>query len=343
MANQQTKVRQEAADRARQLTVRTLEKLDELGLPSTPDFYELWFRYFEGHPDIVRAINAHTGHVDELVCMKIHGQFLSTVQQEGAVHKVNDKVQMSISSLVQKLKSASAATSEYGDSLSGVSDKVSNAKTLDDLGEVVTVMLDDTKKMVAKNKELEADLVASSRQVEELRNYLDTAKKEATTDGLTEISNRKAFDSAIAAGVAEAHEKGTPLTLLMLDIDHFKKFNDTYGHPMGDQVLRLVAKMLVGNIKGQDTAARYGGEEFSVILPGTPLEAGVKVAESLRRAIEARELINKSDGKKLGAITISIGAAELKMKEPVSSIIERADAALYQAKHSGRNRVSVAE
>ena len=126
---------------------------------------------------------------------------------------------------------------------------------------------------------------------------------------------------------------------MMLDIDHFKKFNDTFGHPAGDQVLRLVGRTLVSNVKGQDMAARYGGEEFSIILPATPLSAGMRVAEILRHSIESKEITNKATGQKLGRITLSIGVAEYHPEESIASFIERADTALYEAKKTGRNKV----
>lgn len=325
------------------LTVKVLEKIDSLGLQSTPEIYELWYRYFEGHPDIVRAIDAQPGAVDEKLCVELHTKFFTMQAQEGSIRRVNNEVQNSINTLVSRLKSATAATTEYGDTLDGVAERLDGATTIDQLADVVANMLTDTKRMVSKNRELEGELVKSTHEVEELKQYLDTVKKEATTDGLTDIANRKSFDSTLREAVEISAKEEQPLTLLLLDIDHFKNFNDTFGHPMGDQVLRLVARVLVGNIKGQDTAARYGGEEFAVILPDTPLVSGAKVAETLRRAIETRELVNKSDNKKLGSITISIGVAELRPGEQPSTLIERADEALYKAKNAGRNRVSTAD
>ena len=126
--------KQQKTQQTQALAIRTLEKLEELHLPSTPEFFELWYRYFEGHPDIVRAINDHEGKVDEAACETIHSRYLSIQAQEGPIRKVNDQVQNSIATLVTKLKSANAATSEYGDSLTGVSQKIENATTLDDLG-----------------------------------------------------------------------------------------------------------------------------------------------------------------------------------------------------------------
>jgi diguanylate cyclase len=126
---------------------------------------------------------------------------------------------------------------------------------------------------------------------------------------------------------------------LLTDIDHFKKFNDTYGHQTGDQVLRLVALAVKQNVKGHDVACRYGGEEFAVLLPHTSLRQAVTVAEHIRRAVLTKELVKRSTGENLGRITISIGVSSFVAQDTVQSMIARADAALYAAKAAGRNLV----
>jgi diguanylate cyclase len=128
----------------------------------------------------------------------------------------------------------------------------------------------------------------------------------------------------------------------MVDIDHFKSFNDNFGHQIGDQVLRLVARTLIEGVKGKDVAARYGGEEFVILLPDTTLPAGVAVGNSLRKAVATKDVINRSSGEKLGRITMSVGVAEFTPGEKITDLIERADAALYTAKHNGRNQVAAA-
>jgi diguanylate cyclase len=126
---------------------------------------------------------------------------------------------------------------------------------------------------------------------------------------------------------------------LMADIDHFKSFNDKYGHLTGDQMLRLVALSVKQNVKGQDIAARYGGEEFVIALPNTSLKSAITVADHIRRAVMTKELMKRSSGERLGRLTISIGAAVLRPSDTPQHLLERADNCLYAAKRHGRNRV----
>ena len=182
-------------------------------------------------------------------------------------------------------------------------------------------------------------LQRSSEQVNELKGKLDDVRKESLTDPLTGAANRKAFDNALSEALSAAQESSEPVSLLMCDIDHFKKFNDSWGHQTGDQVLRLVASCLSDNVKGKDTAARYGGEEFVVILRNTPLAGAVRVADQIRTTVESKKLIKKSTGDILGTITISIGVSQFMNGESADALIRRADACLYGAKHAGRNLV----
>ena len=164
-------------------------------------------------------------------------------------------------------------------------------------------------------------------------------RTESQTDPLTGLANLKLFDGALAKAIAEAREKGEPLSLLMADVDYFKLFNDKFGHQTGDQVLRLVAQSMKQNVKGQDTAARYGGEEFVIALPKTALRSAITVADQVRKAVMGKELMKRSNGERLGRVTVSIGVALLHADDTAQSLIERADTCLYAAKRNGRNRV----
>ena len=255
------------------------------------------------------------------------------------MRKVSDQVQTSIVELVGMLKSATSATQQYNDSLGGVSESLEKAGSIEDLGSVISDIVQETRKMLTKNHELEEHLASSATKVTELKQYLETVKKEASTDSLTGIANRKAFDKRLMDSIEESITGKQPMVLMMIDIDFFKKFNDTYGHPAGDQILRLVARTLLSNVKGQDMAARYGGEEFAIILPATPLSAGLRVAEVLRKAVESKEVTNKVSNERLGSISISVGVAEYVVGESSEDLITRADTALYEAKRTGRNKV----
>lgn len=330
------------ASRATELSALALDKIEKLNLQPVPQIYELWFRYFQGDPEIVSAINAHSGTMDEVSCHKFYKRYLSETARDDTVRKISDQVQQAIAELAGTLHSAQSATSVYGETLGNAGQKIENAESLEDLGRIVSVIVNDTKMMMKKNHDLEFQLTSSSTQVAELKKNLDNVKKEAMTDGLTGLANRKAFDKQIRDWIEDTSLSGGALCLLMMDIDHFKKFNDTHGHQVGDQVLRLVARVLTDGVKGRDMAARYGGEEFAIILPETPLTAALKVADALRKSVECKELVNKVSNENLGQITLSVGVAQYIVGESVADFIDRADAALYQAKKNGRNRVETA-
>ena len=187
-------------------------------------------------------------------------------------------------------------------------------------------------------KRLRANNTTVSSNIKLQREY----KRNAMIDGLTGLYNRRWIDEALPRFVTRYGRSGHPLSVLMLDVDHFKTFNDTYGHAIGDRVLVIVGQTLRANLRPSDLVARYGGEEFLVILPDTNVDAGRQCAERIRLAV-ADVALDVGDGEPRKRITISLGGACLKEREPVAELLARADEALYAAKHGGRNRVTYSE
>ncbi|TVQ83825.1 MAG: GGDEF domain-containing protein [Micavibrio sp.] len=318
------------------------KRIEQEKLQRLPERYELWYRYYEGDPEICNAIDRHEGPFTDEICQEFYNKFISRISVDDAMRKINDHLQKALGEVAEAIGGMHDATSDYGTSLATVTDHLQEAHSIEDLEKVILTLAEDTKKMVEHNRSLEEQLENSSTQVNVLKESLDSVRHEAMTDGLTGLANRRAFDSYLKEAVENAQEEGYPLTLMMLDIDHFKPFNDNYGHQIGDQVLRLVARCLIDGVKGRDKAARYGGEEFAIILPETPLKAGIIVGDALRKSVESREVINRTNNQNLGKITLSVGVAELKPGETLENLISRADAALYTAKQNGRNQVAAA-
>jgi len=195
------------------------------------------------------------------------------------------------------------------------------------------------------NEVLEARVYERTRALEEVRHGLEAANAEllrlSTTDSLTQLANRRRFDRLLDEEIRRARRSGSPLSVLLADIDHFKRVNDSYGHPFGDECLRQVAAVLAAHCqRAGDVAARYGGEEFVVLLPGLDAGQAIALAESIRCAITQLQL---QHGEQPVALTISLGVATLTpaLVAPVD-LLAAADAALYQAKNGGRNRVVLA-
>ncbi|QDV79809.1 GGDEF domain-containing protein [Botrimarina mediterranea] len=184
------------------------------------------------------------------------------------------------------------------------------------------------------NHDLQSKLARAEEQIQSQAALIRTHESEARTDSLTGLANRRAFDDEINRRFAEWERRGTPFSLLILDVDHFKAFNDTHGHQAGDEVLRKVAKAINGCVREMDLACRYGGEEFAVVMPTTESADGCVLAERVRTAIEA--LVVPFEGKEL-SVTASVGLAGIAVEDKLGGLVKRADEALYASKDAGRN------
>lgn len=188
---------------------------------------------------------------------------------------------------------------------------------------------------------LRAELASSQLELTSMRDRLGQLESEAIKDPLTGLLNRRGFDQAVQQ-LRFSGASLTSATLLMLDLDHFKRINDSYGHLFGDQVLCATAKVLNSVIKGRDIAARFGGEEFLILLPGTPESGAVALAEQFRQAFARAKVRRAGSDKVIDQLTVSIGVAVPRQDEPLDRTIDRADTALYRAKNDGRNCVRIA-
>lgn len=308
-----------------------------------PRNYEIWYVYATGYNTalnkIINETLSHNGKLTESDLEQIYETYLSQTRTTERIDKVGARVISEIDDVMTLITDALGMTTTFGRSLEGASKSLSTANDREQVRAVVEALVASTREMQDTNRALEARLTASKQEVGSLQQSLEAIRNESLTDPLTSLGNRKYFDRALEGAMSHAADSGEPLALLMLDIDHFKAFNDNYGHLTGDQVLRLVALSVKQTIKGQDVAARYGGEEFAVVLPNTALRQALTVADNIRRAVMSKQLKKKSTGEILGRVTVSVGVSMQQPGDDREKLIERADTCLYAAKRNGRNRV----
>lgn len=320
-----------------------IDLLKRATIPPYPQFYELLYTYATGvNPALNARINAifRDGHATADIAERLYNEFLRSQDANERISSVSERMSDRIHAIHDAIDTAMTTANAYSASLQVASGDLGTDE-LDGvrLRELTNALLSETRRMQDASLQLETNLAASRDDIEALQRDLDDVRREALLDPLTKVYNRKAFDDGLLRAVGRAREHGDHLCLMLIDIDHFKRFNDTWGHQTGDQVLRLVAMTLKSNIKGKDIAARYGGEEFAAILPDIDLEGAVILADNIRKAIRAKELLKRSTNEKLGRVTASFGVAMYRPDDTPSSLIERADRCLYAAKAAGRDKV----
>lgn len=328
-------------ERAASYAVSAFGRMTDHKVPPTPDNYAIWYAYVsDGLPDLRKEIDqllAEGTPFTPDVCESLFLRHFGSERERLGLDDASRRLESAMDSVAEAVGSVEKGAAAYGRELADFSGRIGDGSG--DVAAVLAAMQEKTRQMTAMNAALERQLTESRNEVTELRANLDKVEEEASTDALTGISNRKVFDRILQESAADAQTHTGFLSLLMVDIDFFKKFNDTHGHLLGDQVLKLVAKTLVETVRDDDTAARYGGEEFAVVMPGAPLREALQVAENIRRTVAGKRIVNRRTGQDMGRVTLSIGVAEMSLGEALTGFIQRADEALYAAKRGGRNRV----
>jgi diguanylate cyclase len=320
-----------------------LGQIRALRQSAAPRNYEIWYTYATGYnPSLNQVVNealSRSGSLTQNDVDQIYDNHIASTRLTDRIDSVGSQFMDEIEQVMAMIDAAVGNASSYSESLADVSQRLGGAVDRDGLRTIVESLVQTAQEMEQSNKKLDAHLSASKQEINQLQQNLEAVRTESLTDPLTSLANRKYFDMALDKAIADAVTKGEPMSLMLTDIDHFKNFNDTFGHLTGDQVLRLVALSVKQNVKGQDLAARYGGEEFAVVLPDTVLRSAITVAEHIRRAVMTKELMKRSTGEHLGRVTVSIGLASMRPGDTAQTLIERADKCLYAAKRNGRNRV----
>lgn len=335
---------EENSEQAAELLRLVIPRLARLDIPVNPVNYALWYEYLLGRNHELNA------RLDEVSVDKAsfsselaEGLFRDHLMGVDAnrLECIGAEAWSLFVKMANRFTEAGGELTEFQGQLADVGHAFEKCSDLPEAKRVMPGLVKHVSLVMASNASLSEQLQASASEMEHLRQELEVIRLQARLDPLTGIANRKTLNDRLTKALEKEPLEGHANCLMMIDVDHFKRVNDDYGHLVGDKVLKFVAAMLHQSVKGRDFVARYGGEEFSVLLEGTPCSGAVSVANQIRANIETAKIRRSDTGELLRPVTVSIGVACASEDTP-ESLIDRADKALYDAKNSGRNRVTLA-
>ncbi len=333
---------QDAPDKAKRIFNRLVDMFEEQNINPSPLNYYVWYQYLKGdipqfRQEMDAILNDPFGYTDR-VGRRLYDEYLS---DEDTVKTDFDRAfRRLIDVMVRKMNAWSLKLESHTEALDRASSELAKPN-LDatQVKNITDTVLNAANTMKENSAAFQREMEESSEEVRILKQELIKARSEAMQDELTEIGNRKMFNTTIEELLLDAQSAPESLCLILTDIDHFKKFNDTYGHLVGDSILRYFANMMKKITGENGTVCRYGGEEFAILLADSSLEKAVKIAEEIRVSLQKAQLKRKDEDKPISTITASFGIAVYNGKENSEELISRADKALYKAKNDGRNRV----
>ncbi len=334
-----------SADRAMALARQALLEMRARRIPPTPENYLVWYTAAaDSEPTLSRTLavlDEQKVAYDDIRNADIHERFFGRDREHDHLRNVGTRVERHLGAIGELLGQIAHGTRSYGCSLADAVEVLPRDTGYEDVNRALSTLRADTQSILDRTDQWGELANSHAAEVSKLKSDLDAARREAETDALTEVGNRKRFDRRLRQCAAAACESGAPLSLVLFDIDHFKSFNDTYGHSLGDRVLKHVASRARQVLGAEPELFRYGGEEFAVLAPGAIIGQAVEVAEAVRKAVAAMRVARKTDSEPLRRITVSLGVSQYEPGEPLPRLVERADSALYTAKNSGRNCTSI--
>ena len=334
----------ETTEAARTHALIALDLMARHRIAPNPLNFAVWYGYAgKRNPELTKAIDAlirARAPFSPAQNAELYASFFGVDREGEELRDASRRLQAAVDQILAYVADAGLDASRSSHRLAAFSGDLQAQQDSQGLRDVVKGVLTECQKLLDRSRSLEQHLKHASGEITELKEHLETVQREALTDALTGLANRKFFDMKLHEETRSAERSGETLCLLMADIDHFKTFNDSYGHRIGDEVLKIVARTLKEAVKGQDTASRYGGEEFGILLPRTGLEGAATLAEQICARLSRRTVTNRRTGESYGAVTLSIGVAQYRFGEALERFVQRADQALYRAKNDGRNRVA---
>ncbi len=318
-----------------------LQYISRHKLPYNPIVYALWYEYAAGHNEKllkdIHALQKENSDISPKIILKFFRKYVADNQMLLAEKKIVE-FQAILKEMVKHLENSGSILDNQGNTLETYAKNLGQTNSMETISSIARNIVSETKSMVTSSQALKEQMDATALEISSLKKELEGIKQTARTDMLTGLLNRKAFDEILSQALAQSASQKEPLSIIFADIDHFKKLNDTHGHLMGDNVLKILSRLLKEHIKGKDSAARFGGEEFILILPDTTIEGAFVLAEQIRMSIQAIKWMTKNSDRSIGSITISLGVAQYNPGETLESLIGRADTAMYFAKKTGRNK-----
>jgi diguanylate cyclase len=311
----------------------------QMGVAPIPRNYELFYEaYIGSNPKLTRELAALGSHATQEELDAIGAQYFGHHQAQ-AVTGAHGKIVSELQDLLSLLKEEQSALESYNRVLEETHSRITSKSmsSADLLRNAIGVLSEATGTTMAQGKVTVEGVEAKSREMEDIRKELEEYKRIANTDSLTRLSNRRAFDDKMA-GIFDSQRGRATTALIICDIDHFKRINDTFGHPVGDKILATVANIVRTTVRKDAFVARTGGEEFAIILEMVTADEAFATAERVRKSLETTPFKNSRTGVNYGPVTISLGICMADESDDPQDLYLKTDIALYCSKSSGRNR-----
>lgn len=334
---------QDSYEKALKYFNRIIDAFEEQNINPTPLNYYIWYQYFKGENPQFRQemdsiINDTFGYHDR-AGRRLFQTYFTEEDFEDAVG-FDKALKRLLGMMAKRMQVWSERLEHQTTNLENCAERLGGELEQHEVRKITSDVLNTANSIQESSRAFSQEMSESAEEIQKLRQQLMDAKAEAMQDELTQIGNRKAFNLTLKEFIEQIETgESQNVFLILSDIDHFKSFNDTYGHLIGDSILRYFSNILKRNQIENQVTCRYGGEEFGLIFRNTDLENVVAVAEKCRSEIEAAHLKRKDSREALRTVTASFGVAQFNQNEEPETFVKRADDALYHAKKTGRNRI----